>query len=78
MTKVPKLSEEAWALLGVLYRASSGGPRAPAAGFEKALAELQSHGFARGKAITGKGTEAWLEYFANTDPKFKWAPKGRR
>ena len=69
---VPKLSEEAWALLGMLHRASSGGPAAPAAGFETALAELQRSGFARGRVITSNGTEAWREYFASTDPKFKW------
>ena len=71
---VPTLSDEAWALLGVLYRASKGGP-APPDGFEQAYAELQRHDLARGKAITSQGIEAWREHFLSTNPGFKW-PEG--
>lgn len=72
----PELSEEAWALLGVLHRASTGGP-APPAGFEKAYAELQSQGFTRGGVITSEGDEAWRERFLRSDPDlFPKRPKG--
>ena len=64
---VPKLSEEAWALLGMLHRAASGGPSAPV-GFANSYAELQSHGFALGKAITDKGDEALRERFFSSSP----------
>ena len=66
-TVTPKLSDEAWALLGVLDRATSGGPAAPD-GFEKAYAELQIHGLAHGKAITSKGADAWRDRFLRSDP----------
>ena len=75
MAEGPELSEEAWALLGVLHRASSGGPGAPDTGFEKALAELQGHGLAHGRAITSKGADAWRERFLRSDPNFK-GPRG--
>lgn len=74
---VPALSEEAWALLGLLHRAASGGPPAPA-GFEDSYAELQGHGFALGKAITNKGDEVLRERFLSSNPNFPpKGPKGR-
>lgn len=76
---VPKLSDEAWALLGLLHRAASGGPPAPA-GFENSYAELRSHGFALGNAITDKGDEALRERFSISNPDLfhsKKQPKDR-
>lgn len=70
---VPKLSDEAWALLGMLHRANHGGPRAPT-GFADAYADLRGHGFALGNAITDKGDEALRERFLGTNPNFP--PKG--
>ena len=42
---IPTLSEEGWALLGVLHRAHHGGPKAPE-GFSTAYEELKQHGLA--------------------------------
>jgi hypothetical protein len=70
---IPELSDEAWALLGMLHRTNNGGPPAPA-GFENAYAELQRHGFALGNAITDKGDEALRERFLSSNPNFP--PKG--
>jgi hypothetical protein len=67
---LPQLSDEAWALLGMLHRAASGGPPAPE-GFKDAYAELQRHGFALGNAITDKGKEAIHERFMGSDPNFR-------
>jgi hypothetical protein len=64
---VPNLSEEAWALLGMLHRANNGGPPAPV-GFENSYAELQGHGFALGNAITDKGDEVLRERFFSSNP----------
>ena len=74
----PKLSEEAWALLGMLHRSANGGPAAPI-GFEKSYAELQSLGFALGNAITDKGDEALRERFFSSNPDLfpSKKPKGR-
>ena len=70
---VPALSEEAWALLGMLHRALNGGPRAPE-GFKESYAELQGHGFALGTAITDKGETALRERFLSSSPNFP--PRG--
>jgi len=56
------LSDEAWALLGMVQRAARGGPPAPA-GFENSYTELQRHGFVLGTAITNKGDAALRERF---------------
>ena len=56
------VSDEAWALLGLLLRASRGGPRAPA-GFDNAYGELQLQGLAIGRAITAKGEAALRERY---------------
>ena len=66
---VSALSDEAWALLGMLHRAKNGGPRAPE-GFKESYAELQNHGFALGNAITAKGDEALRELFLGSNPNF--------
>ena len=42
---MPKLSDEAWALLEMLYQASRGGPTAPD-GFFVARERMKKHGFA--------------------------------
>jgi hypothetical protein len=56
------LSDEAWALLGILRRAESGGPY-PLLGFEQAYCELQAGHLAATdtsgrKRITPEGAEA--------------------
>jgi hypothetical protein len=71
---VPKLSDEAWALLGMLHRAVSGGPPAPL-GFENSYAELQSHGFALGNTITDKGDQALRERFLVSNPDLFYSKK---
>ena len=63
----PKLSDEAWALLGMLHRSVNEGPSAPA-GFKNSYVELQSHGFAIGNAITEKGDAALRERFLMSNP----------
>ena len=76
---VPALSDEAWALLGVLHRAISGGPPAPL-GFETAYAQLQEHGLVIGKTITSKGREVFSERFLSSNPDLlgsKKQPKDR-
>ena len=65
-TMVPKLSDEAWALLGIIHRASHGGPLAPA-GFVSAYAELQAHRLAFGLIITSKGEAALRERYLESD-----------
>ena len=65
----PKLSDEAWALLGMLSRAKSAGLAAPL-GFENAYAELRGHGYALGNVITDKGDELFRARFLSSDPKF--------
>lgn len=70
---IPKLSDEAWALLGMLHRASHGGPRAPA-GFADGYAELQRNGFAIGNAITDEGEAVLSARFLSSNPQFP--PKG--
>ena len=50
---IPKLSDEAWALLGLLYR---GRRRTP--GFRVAYEELRAHGLAEANKITEKGEAA--------------------
>ena len=72
---VPNLTDEAWALLGMLHRAAAGGPPAPL-GFENSYAELQHHGFVVGKAITDKGDEVLRERFLSSNPNFP--PKGSK
>jgi hypothetical protein len=62
---IPKLSATSWALLGVLHRASHGGPRAPA-GFLEEYAELRARNFvddSNPPAITEAGEAALQEYF---------------
>ena len=71
---IPNLSDEAWALLGMLHRTANNGPRAPE-GFKESYAELQRHGFALGNAITDKGDEALRERFLISHPNFP--PKGK-
>lgn len=58
------LSDEAWALLGMLHRANNGGPRPPV-GFGNSYAELQVQGLALANGITGKGDEALRERYLN-------------
>jgi hypothetical protein len=67
---LPQLSDEAWALLGILHRAASGGVEAPL-GFENSYAELQGHGLVLGRAITEEGVEAIHERFMASDPNFR-------
>ena len=62
---VPKLSEEAWALLGILHRANQGDPRSPVS-LEKAYAELQAQGLGFGLIITSKGEEALRERYLSS------------
>lgn len=69
------LSDEAWALLGMLERAAHGGPPAPA-GFENSYAELQRHGLVLGTAITEKGEAAWQERsLASSNPDLFFSKK---
>ena len=63
---VPELSDEAWALLGMIHRASHGGPVAPA-GFEQAYAELQAQGLAFGAIITSQGEAALRARYLDRD-----------
>ena len=74
---VPKLSDEAWALLGILHRASHGGPRAPA-GFADGYAELRQHGLVLGNAITDEGEAVLSARYLSSNPEFppKKQPKG--
>ena len=68
---VPHLSDEAWALLGVIHRASHGG-RLASAGFEHAYPELQANGLALGMIITRKGEAALRSrYLENEDWSFR-------
>ena len=64
---VPALSDEAWALLGMLYRASKGRMKAPA-GFETSYAELEEQGLVHGKTVTAKGSAAWREFLNRSNP----------
>ena len=68
------LSDEAWALLGMLHRAASGGPPAPD-GFKNSYTELQAHGFAVGNVITDKGDEALRERFLVSNPDVFYSKK---
>jgi hypothetical protein len=63
------LSKEAWALLGILHRASHGGPPAPI-GLSKAYEELKARDLVRqvtpsSIAITAAGEAALRERYLN-------------
>jgi hypothetical protein len=55
---IPKLSDEAWVLLGLLYR---GRRRTP--GFRKSYEELRAHGLAKENRITEKGETALCDKY---------------
>jgi hypothetical protein len=66
---IPNLSPAAWALLGVLHRASQGGPQAPAIEFDGEYAELRGAGLVATShpVITEAGEEALREYLFRDD-----------
>jgi hypothetical protein len=69
----PKLSDEAWALLGLLYRARRG--RAPQ-GFREAYKELRANGLVEANTITEKGEATMRDKYANDNKSLP--PRGLR
>ena len=68
---IPNLSDEAWALLGLLYR---GRRRTP--GFRESYEELRAHGLAEENKITEKGEAALRDKYASDSKSLP--PRGLR
>ena len=69
---IPKLSDEAWALLGLLYRARRRAPQ----GFREAYKELLAHGLAEADKITEKGEATLRDKYAGDSKSLP--PRGLR
>jgi hypothetical protein len=70
---IPRLSDEAWALLGLLYRAGRG--RAPK-GFRDAYKELRANGLVEENTITEKGEATLRDKFSSENKSLP--PRGVR
>lgn len=68
----PKLSDEAWALLGLLYRAR----RRAQQGFREAYQELRAHGLVEANTITEKGEATLRDKYLNDNKSLP--PRGLR
>ena len=71
--RVPQLSDEAWALLGLLYRARRG--RAPQ-GFRDAYKELRTNGLVEVRTITEAGEAALRQKYMTENKSLP--PRGVR